>query len=87
MTIKGAPARYDGKWLKIPYDGPELTVIEIGLANGTWHAAYRDWDDDGTRVVQIRAGPAQAEGLIRVRAGGVLRSEHAGVRRRRQRPA
>lgn len=87
MTARGAQARYDGTWLKIPYDGPELAVIEIGLADGSWHAAYRDWDTDGTRVVQIRAGPGQVTGLIRVRVNGILRSEHPGIPLHRQHPA
>lgn len=81
------PARYDGIWLKIPYDGEELAVIEIGLPDGRWLPAYRDWDGDGTRVVQIRAGPKEAAGPFRVRVNGTLRSEHPGIPLRRQRPA
>lgn len=39
-------------WLVVPYDGPELVVIEIGLG-GRWIPAYLDWED-GQRVAQIR---------------------------------
>lgn len=80
------PARYSGGWLKVPYDGPELTVIEIGLADGSWHPAFRDWDDDGTRVVMIQADPGQAAGPVTVRAGGVVRGTHPGTGRTRRTP-
>lgn len=71
--------RYAGGWLKVPYDGPELVVIEIGLADGTWHPAFRDWDDDGTRVVMIRADPSAAAQNVSLRVAGVVHSVHAGI--------
>lgn len=40
-------------WLRMPYDGPEIAVIEIQLARGDWLPAYLDWDG-GSRVAQVR---------------------------------
>ena len=55
-------------WLMVPYDGPELAVIEIGF-DGSWTPAYLDYDDSGQRVAQARATPerrAAAQVAIRV---------------------
>jgi len=59
-----------GGWLTVPYDGPEICVIEIGFG-GTWTPAYLD-HEDGQRTAIIRHDGRVPAGLIRVRAGGSI---------------
>ena len=39
-------------WLTVPWDGPELAVVEIGV-NGFFQAAFLDFED-GQRIAMIR---------------------------------
>ncbi len=57
-------------WLVVPYDGPELAVIEIGFA-GHWMPAYLD-HEDGQRIAMIRHEGRLPAGLLRVRADGAV---------------
>jgi len=61
--MAGAYMTNDG-WLAVPYDGPELAAIEIGV-NGDWRPAFLGFGDDGRRVAKIRHTSAQ--GRIEVR--------------------
>lgn len=70
------PLWHDG-WLMVPYDGPELAVIEIS-AGRAWQDAYRDWAPDGTRVVQIRAPEDAARGPVAVRVNGTVTASWRG---------
>lgn len=45
-------ARVEGGWLKVPYDGPEMVIVEIGLG-GRWVPAYLDYDEYGRRIAMI----------------------------------
>lgn len=40
-------------WLRTPYGGPDLAVIEMEAPGTGWQPAYLDWDR-GQRVAQIR---------------------------------
>jgi hypothetical protein len=62
-------AKLEDGWLRVPYTGPEITLIEIGLS-GDWHPAFLDWAG-GQRVAQIRP-PAGLAGsfTVAVRGGG-----------------
>jgi hypothetical protein len=67
---------YQDGWLKVPYDGPELTVIEIGL-DGVFTPAFRDYAADGSRIVQIQATPVQARAAhVSVRVNGRIHRVH-----------
>ncbi len=68
ITDLGTPHR----WLVVPYDGPELAVIEIGFA-GRWTPAYLD-HVDGQRVAMIRHEGRLPAGPLRVRADGAIKS-------------
>lgn len=57
-----------GAWLVVPYDGPELTVIEIGFG-GLWKPAFLDHEGD-QRTAMIPHNGRLPAGLLRVRAGG-----------------
>jgi hypothetical protein len=39
-------------WLMVPYTGPELLAIEIGVG-GSWTPAYLD-SDNGQRIAMIK---------------------------------
>lgn len=52
-------------WLIVPYSGPELTVVEIGVA-GLWTPAYLDYDG-GQRVAKVRRDVSPT-GPVEVRA-------------------
>jgi hypothetical protein len=60
-------ARWKDGWLQIPYSGEELARIEIS-ANGVHRPAYRDWDENGNRIIQVRvpreAVPAEVHGRV-----------------------
>jgi hypothetical protein len=47
------PELLPDEWLRVPYDGPELAVIELEATGTGWQPAYLDWDDTGRRVAQI----------------------------------
>ena len=58
-------------WLMVPYSGPELTLVEIGLG-AAWYPAYLDYHP-GTRqrVAMIRPPvPLPPAVQVRVRAAG-----------------
>jgi hypothetical protein len=58
------------QWLVVPYAGPELAIIEIGIG-GRWVPAYLD-HEDGQRVAMIRHDGVLPGGQLRVRAGGQI---------------
>lgn len=67
------PRLKDG-WLVIDYDGADSATIHI--ATGTvenWQPAFRDFGEDGQRVVQIRP-PADVDGrvLVWLRVNGAV---------------
>lgn len=57
-----------GGWLVVPYDGPEVAIIEIGFA-GQWTPAFLD-HEDGQRTAMIRHDGGVPPGLLQVRADG-----------------
>ena len=65
-----AAARIEEGWLRVPYDGPELTLIEIGVGD-EWFHAFLDWDAAGRRVAQIRPPDVDGDFPVRVRSAGV----------------
>lgn len=64
-------ARLEQGWLRVPYDGPELTLIEIGVGDG-WYPAFLDWDASGRRVAQIRPPAGDGDVPVRLRSTGVV---------------
>ncbi len=54
-------------WLRVPYDGPEIGIIEIKVGH-EWRDAYLDYDEAGNRVAQVpHAGrPIEVEVRCRV---------------------
>ena len=64
-------------WLVVDYDGPELTVVEIGystIGQPEWRPAFLDWLD-GKRVAKIRP-PVTGVVYVWLRARG--RTRRAG---------
>jgi hypothetical protein len=68
-------AQWRDGWLQVPYSGEELAAIEI-TAGGVHYPAYRDWDENGTRIVQIRIPREQVPGEVHVRVNGAHHSTH-----------
>jgi hypothetical protein len=56
-------------WLTVPYDGPELAPVEIGV-DDQWFPAFLHWQD-GRRVAMIRA-PLARTGKLSIRVAGVV---------------
>lgn len=68
------PVVEDG-WLRVPYDGPELAVIELETPGAGWRDAYLDWAADGRRVAQVRwDGPLPA--AVHLRVDGVMKGSY-----------
>lgn len=66
-----AAAVRDG-WLTVPYSGPELVVIEVGVGQADhieWRPAFLDWVG-GKRVAKIRP-PTSGTVAVWLRTGGV----------------
>lgn len=56
-------------WLRVPYAGPEMAVIEVQLG-AEWKPAYLDYEA-GLRVAQVRyRGPLPA--VLPVRVNGEI---------------
>ena len=74
-----AQAKLADGWLMVPYDGPELTTIELG--DGTaWYPAFLDWDATGTRVAQIRPPDGSwAARQLTVRVAGQVYALHTAA--------
>lgn len=72
--------RWAGGWLMIPYDGDELARIEISI-DGELLPAYRDWADDGTRVVQVRADENALRQHVTLAVNGEILAEFRARRR------
>jgi hypothetical protein len=65
------PVVTEDGWLQVPYDGPELAVIEMETPGGGWQPAYLDWNTRGERVAQVRwDGPLPD--AVHLRVDGVL---------------
>lgn len=64
IATLGTPYR----WLIVPFEGPEMAVIEIGFA-GEWFPAYLD-HEDGQRIAMIRHEGHLPAGLLRLRVAG-----------------
>jgi len=61
------PEVTDDGWLRVPYDGPELAVIEMEAPGLGWQPAYLDWDAAGRRVAQVRwEAPVPSAVMLRV---------------------
>lgn len=57
-------------WLRVPYSGPDIAVIEIETPGNGWQPAYLDYEN-GQRIAQIRwDGPRP--GAMNVRVDGVV---------------
>ena len=69
-------ARWHDGWLQIPYSGVELAAIEITVG-GIHYPAYRDWDEHGTRIIQVRVPREAVPAEVHVRVNGVHHSDHA----------
>lgn len=66
-------------WLMIPYDGPEMALIEIGF-DRHYTPAYLDWDDEGRRVAQAQATPERrAATQVVIRVNNELYSSAEGL--------
>lgn len=46
------PGVVDG-WICVPYQGPDVAKVELGIGTGPFHPAYLDWVDN-QRVAKLR---------------------------------
>lgn len=47
-------ASLQGGWVTVPYDGPDMALVEIGFGDENWVPAFLDYDLDGVRVAKVR---------------------------------
>jgi hypothetical protein len=55
-------AVFQDGWVRIVYKGEDRDRVEISV-DGIWKPAYRHWDDDQNRIIQVRP-PESAQGKI-----------------------
>lgn len=53
-------------WLQLPYDGPEIGILEIKVGH-VWYDAFLDYDENGNRIAQIRWHGRPVEAEVRCR--------------------
>lgn len=53
-------------WLRVPYDGPEIAIIEMRVGN-RWLDAYLDYDEAGHRTAQVPWAGRPIDVELRVR--------------------
>lgn len=66
------PELTEDGWLRVPYDGPELSVIELEATGAGWQAAYLDYDARGGRVAQIRWNSDRMPAAVNLRVDGMI---------------
>ncbi len=53
-------------WVVIDHDGPDVATIHIAVGEADdWKAAFRDFGENGQRIVQVRP-PADLTGQVLV---------------------
>lgn len=55
-------------WFCVPYDGHDLSSVEIGDGT-TWYPAFLDFHK-GQRVAKIRVPQGMQNGLVKLRVNG-----------------
>ncbi len=61
-------------WIVVDYDGADVATIHIAVGDpDDWRPAFRDYGDDGQRIVQVRP-PADVTGraLVWLRVDGAV---------------